>query len=77
MNEFELAESIADKVQPDIESAFLLGYVVLAEWMDADGTRWLTRNAGNGQGEFIPAWQLNGYLNEALNNWPSVDDEAE
>lgn len=72
----ELASAIAQH-GPDIEAGFLIGYVVVAEWIDSEGNRWLTRRSATGQGEYIPAWQMRGYLNEALNHWPELEPEEE
>lgn len=76
--EIELANAIAEKTEEgEMDSPLLLGFVVVAEWMDVEGTRFLTKRSGSGQGEALPQWSVRGYLNEALNHWPEVDNDEE
>ncbi|HEX2292910.1 MAG TPA: hypothetical protein VHH55_06315 [Gaiellaceae bacterium] len=49
-----------------LESAVLVGWVVVAEWVAPDGTRSLTRMSGTPGGSVPPEWQTRGYLHEAL-----------
>lgn len=57
------------------ESSMLRGWVVVAEWLDPDGNRWLSKKAGGANAESIPDWQLNGYLHEALDGGFNEADE--
>jgi len=49
-----------------LDSAVLVGWVVVAEWVGPDGTRTLTRMSGTPGGVVPPEWQTRGYLHEAL-----------
>ncbi len=52
---------------PPQEDVTLVGYVVMAEWQEADGQRVLTRLVG----DHSPAWVAKGYLHEGLYaSWP-------
>lgn len=46
--------------------AMLLKYVVVAEWIDPDGSRYMTRRAANTSGDGLPTWEYRGLLHEAL-----------
>lgn len=63
----------------NLDGAVLIGFVALAEWMAPDGERWLSQISGVGDGEQgIPDWQRQGYLHNALHDWPNpngTDDE--
>lgn len=48
------------------DGALLTGYILVAEWVDPDGQRWLSRGASTG----TTSWQRAGWLHEALHNWP-------
>lgn len=62
--------------QPDIDGSVLLGWVTIAEWVAPDGNRWLSRISSNATGDREAAdWQLQGYLHNALNDWPKTNDE--
>lgn len=54
------------------------GWVVVAEWMDSEGLKWLTKNSGDAGGETLTCWAMNGMLHEALlGEWPTHDPDAE
>ena len=56
---------------PDLEGSVLTGWVLISEWSDPEGQRWLSRLSGSGMGESSPPpWQQQGYLWNALNGWP-------
>jgi hypothetical protein len=59
---------------PNDRPGVLVGWIVISEWMDADGSRWLGRLAS----EDSTRWQRKGYLHEALydeaTNWVDEDD---
>ena len=56
----------------------LTGFVLVAEWADLEGRRWLTRLHGNGHGALLPDWQVHGYLHNALHTpWNEAEDEDE
>ena len=47
--------------------AVLTGWTVVAEWMDADGARWLTRGCAEG----MTTWGAKGLHHEAIyGEWP-------
>ena len=66
------AEKLHDAIQVSqedngrLDSAVLVGWVVVAEWVGRDGTRTLTRMSGTPGGAVPPEWQTRGYLHEAL-----------
>ncbi|HKI23103.1 MAG TPA: hypothetical protein VKA24_06765 [Gaiellaceae bacterium] len=66
------AEKLHDAIQVSqedngrLDSAVLVGWVVVAEWVGPDGTRTLTRMSGTPGGTVPPEWQTRGYLHEAL-----------
>lgn len=54
------------------KQAVLVGWVVVQDWMDEDGDRWLTR----AHSASIPTWVAAGLHHEALNgNWPDRDSD--
>ena len=59
----------------DLGEAVLIGWVVVAEWMDGDGARWLSRMGSPADpSRSLPAWQSTGYLHYALTeDWDEVD----
>lgn len=58
------------------EGGFLKGFALMAEWVGHDGRRWLTCSAGDGVGEGIPDWQVQGYFhNFNMAEWPDADDD--
>ncbi len=55
--------------------SILTSWVVVAEWMDDKGQRWLSKNNGDAAGETMTKWAVNGFLHEALNeSWEDTDD---
>lgn len=58
-----IAEAIAttSKTVND-EGAMCTGWVVVAEWTDADGAYWVTRLSD----ETSPSWRIKGLLHDAL-----------
>lgn len=56
------------------KSAVLVGWVLVCDWMDEDGERWLSK----GHSASIPAWVAAGLHHEALNGtWPSSSPDAD
>jgi hypothetical protein len=53
-----IADAVASTAD---EGAFLLGFVVVAEWQGVDGNRTLSQQSGTGNGEWVPQWQVRGY----------------
>jgi hypothetical protein len=52
---------------PPKKEVLLTGWVVVAEWMDAGGDRFISRMLSDGS----TPWQAKGYLYEGLNgSWP-------
>lgn len=82
MSEFtsKIAATLQENDDLDV-SRVLLGFVTVAEWVDDQGARWLSRYEGNADGHPIPSWQREGYLHNALNaDWdvaPDLDLEDE
>lgn len=61
----------------EAQGSVVTGWVVVAESMEADGTRFLSRLDGNAGGERLTSWQRQGMLHNALNEpWPEdYEDE--
>ena len=49
-----------------LDGSVLVGWVVVAEWVAADGIRSLVKMSGTPGGASPPTWQTRGYLHEAL-----------
>lgn len=68
-------EAIAAAVQAaapqNRPEALLVGWVVVAEWVDGNGARWLSRWSS----ETVTAWQMDGMLHHALYD-PGWDSEG-
>jgi hypothetical protein len=60
---------------PDLEGAFVVGFIAVAEWMTPSGQRWLSRVDGGPDGG-LPEWQRHGYLHNALFSDGFDDDGA-
>lgn len=45
--------------------AILVGYVMVTEWMDAEGDRWLSSTETPG----MASWHRDGILHHRLNDW--------
>ena len=89
MDVTEAKQPIHDAIQrtatthTNLDGSVLIGWIVVAEWMDAAGNRWLSRigSAGDATRQ-PPEWQWQGYLYNALHeqNWPqddAADDERD
>jgi hypothetical protein len=70
-------EAIHDAIQQNArmgaeDGAVLTGWALVAEWMDADGERWLTK----GHAAHTTSWGANGMYHEALfGEWPGSGEE--
>lgn len=54
--------------------AVLVGWVIVTDWMDEDGDRWLSK----GHSASIPTWTAEGMHHEALyGNWPSGASDSD
>lgn len=62
-----------------LEGAVVIGWVCVVEWMHPSGNRWLSRLSGNAGADRAAAdWQMQGYLHNALNDWPDdVEDQPD
>lgn len=79
-NEVDARKSIHEAIQdtndssPDLEGSVLTGWVLISEWSDPEGRRWLSRLSGNAGGESSPpSWQIEGYMFNALHSWPEEE----
>lgn len=63
----DLASAIAGVTPGDVPSV-LIGWIVIAEFSDVDGRRWLAVRSGAApdSDHFTTTWQRRGYLGEAL-----------
>lgn len=69
------AAQLTNDAEPELEDAYLVSWVFLAEWSDPAGQRWMTRLSGSADGaESPPIWQAQGLLYHALYDWPAEDD---
>lgn len=61
----------------DGRAAVLVGWAMVAEWVDEDGDRWLTKHNADPSGLPLTVWQERGYLHEALFGvWPTGDGDG-
>jgi hypothetical protein len=59
---------------PRGEDAVLTGWALVAEWMDHDGERWLTKS----HAPTVAQWAASGMHHEALyGRWPEPSDDQE
>lgn len=68
-----LHRAIADipKIDRDIpDNAYLIGWVLMAEFMDSNGARWFVSRRGTdgGESDLMP-WEEKGYLVHLLDEW--------
>ena len=65
-------EALQANPAPGNEGRVLTGWIIVSEWMDPDGERWL----GRMHSATTPAWTAKGFLHEGLyGEWPDPDDE--
>jgi hypothetical protein len=62
----EALQSTVNHEDEEFDGAVLTGYVVIAEWAKPDGTRWLTKTAGDLNDEGPGVWTVKGWLYHAL-----------
>lgn len=67
----ELLQELA--LQVGGHPSVVIGWALVVEWSAADGDRWLTFLATDARGEPSPTWQAQGYLHNALHDWPSAE----
>jgi hypothetical protein len=54
------------------KAAVLTAWVVVTEWMDEDGGKWLSKCHSSS----LPTWSAAGFHHEALyGDWPTVEDD--
>jgi hypothetical protein len=71
-----ITETMSDESAANEGDAVVMGWVCVVESMGTDGKRWLSRLCSNATGDSnIPAWQQQGYLHNALNDWPDPDED--
>jgi hypothetical protein len=66
-------ETALTDARPDGLTGLLVGWVVIAEWVDEQGDAWLARFNHDG----CTAWQRTGYLQHALEDWGEGEEEEE
>lgn len=66
-----------DEDEEDESLGVLTGYVVLAQFSDADGREWMTRTAGTINDEGPSIWTVKGWLYHALDTVQRDADEEE
>lgn len=59
----------------DSEDVVLVGYVIVAEWADTGGRRWLTLTAGDINDEEPAEWTIGGWLQHAMNGGTEAEEE--
>jgi hypothetical protein len=72
-----LADALSEALIPETtDERLLVNYVVVAEWVDMEGQRWLTRHDGDASGTRLPEWTAQGLLHNALHeNWGDQDSD--
>lgn len=61
-------------VHRDDRAAILIGWVVVTEWIDETGGRWLSKCHSSS----LPHWLAAGLHHEALyGDWPDPDDDED
>lgn len=72
----EIHEAITQARDGPTNDAVLVSAIVVAEWMDPSGDRWISRIATtNGGDETPPSWTCEGLLHHALyGNWTDDDN---
>lgn len=74
-----IAETLAE-TNPREGPCVLQGWVVVYEWAEMDGKRWLHVVVGSDRSSdhYITEWQISGYLHEALNGvWQRSEDSTD
>jgi hypothetical protein len=67
-----IAEAIASTSKDiDDNGAMCTGWVLIAEWTDAEGAYWLRRLSD----ETSPSWRTKGLLHDALYDWQKASDD--
>ena len=67
--------TLDDNPGDSLNGAHLMGWVVIAEWMDPNGERWISMGSADATGEDRAAdWQVKGYLTHALHEWPKDNE---
>jgi hypothetical protein len=63
-------EAISTSRQDDEEfdGAVLIGFMSIGEWITAEGKKYLTLIDGNGSGERLHRWQVQGYCFNLLHD---------
>lgn len=64
----EIREALEQPIRnyADLDGAMLVGWVVLGEWSDPEGERWITKTAGDVNDANPPIWTVKGWLYHAL-----------
>jgi hypothetical protein len=57
---------------PSDEGHMLRGALLISEWMNADGERWITCVSTDSMGKPLMTWDIRGYLSETQNTMDSV-----
>ena len=50
----------------DVIESVLTKFVLISEWVDGEGNRYLVRRYANGTGDNVPIWDIKGMLYESL-----------
>jgi len=61
-----ITQSVNNARPNELESAICVGWVMVAEWIDNEGSRWLTRLDSSPDHKALPTWTRTGYLHDAL-----------
>ena len=70
-------EVLTEAIRQTEADSVLVGWVIIAEFIDEEGNRPLRRLDSNASGEGLVDWIRSGYLYDALfsGGWESEDDE--
>lgn len=75
----QIAEALAKTNPRDVPSV-LQGWIVVYEWSEMDGKRWLHVVVGSDRSSdhYITEWQVSGYLHEAMNGvWQRSENSTD
>lgn len=72
MDQAKVLARTIQSTSPEVdEGAICVGWVMVSEWVAADGSRFLASLSGDADGEQLPFWQVDSYLSNA----PTGDEE--
>jgi hypothetical protein len=65
-NQREVVTEALTKAGPEQFEGMCIGWVMVSEWVDTEGKRWLMRLDSNASNEGLASWTRMGYLFDAV-----------